>query len=312
MALPSSSRRDRPILRPGIAVIPMAGAVQLRAGDEQIHVIRTDQPDLVTRLISQLDGRHDRAALVAWAKQDNEPLVEQLMRELADRGLLLDEPIDDRDEVSRYLAHWTERPRQAASELRNRTVLVLGHDTLVELFNGCLHEHGIGRSVIGPEALEDGRVITPPDTVVCLWEQPDLAMVLKINDAVCHLRWPCLFADLSHGGHATIGPFFLPGDGSCYRCFRSRLHENTAAHEELAAADRAMEQSGRALPPYGTLPAHRYQVAGLACGEVAAMLCRHRPLRTLNRAITVDLEQVEMIAEPVWRVPWCPSCGAEP
>ncbi len=143
---------------------------------------------------------------------------------------------------------------------------------------------------------------------ICVWEQLDPKLILQVNEAACREARPCLFVDLSHGCHATIGPFYVPGESSCYDCYRQRWRQNTAA---LAEADAAWDAAHeRPAVPHGTLPAFRYQAAGLAASEVFAFISRHRPLRTLNRAVTVDFEALRMWSEPVWRVPWCPSCGA--
>ena len=144
--------------------------------------------------------------------------------------------------------------------------------------------------------------------LACVWEAPDLSLCLEVNRAACERRVPCLFVDLSHGRHATVGPFFVPGEGACLACLRARLRETTAAFAELDAAERLMRETGEPLPAFGCLPAHRHLVCGLAAGEIVAFFTRHRPLRTLSRAITVALEQAETWSEPVHRVPWCEAC----
>ena len=55
-----------------------------------------------------------------------------------------------------------------------------------------------------------------------LWEHPDPPLVAQVNELVCRQAVPCLFADLSHGCHATQGPFHVPGEGACYACYRER------------------------------------------------------------------------------------------
>ena len=46
-------------------------------------------------------------------------------------------------------------------------------------------------------------------------------------------------------------------------------------------------------------------------GELIARNLLHRPLRTLNRIITLDLEDLTTHDEPCWRVPWCQTCGVQ-
>ena len=277
-------------LRPGAALIPMSGAVQIRIGDEEVHVLRTTEPDRLMRALRRLDGATPRVVAVEPIDAGDAHLLGDLIRDLDAAGLLA--PDADPDEAAR---------------LRATRIAVLGHARGAELAVQVLAEHGLGAALIARERLaaEAGAA----SALLCVTEAPDLALCFEVNDAACRARIPCLFADLSHGRHATIGPFYVPGDGACLRCLRARLHENTAAFDELVAAERAMLDSGLPLPAPGCSPSQRHVAVGLAAGEIAAFVTRQRPLRTLNRAITVAFEAAEMWSEPVWRAPWCVSCG---
>jgi bacteriocin biosynthesis cyclodehydratase domain-containing protein len=283
----STPRATPPALRPGVAVIPMDGAVQLRVGDEEVHVLRTDAVPHLTRLLAELDGERDRGAESARLSAEDAHLLEDLVAQLDTLGLLA-----------------KATPSTLARPVR---VSVIGHAPSAQLLAAVLGEHGLSTSV--SERLEKTTGDDAPAALVCVCEAPDLALQQAVNDAACAARTPCLFVDLSHGLHATIGPLYLADDGACYRCFRARLRENTAAFVELRAAEEQMLATGRPLARLTCPPAHRHLVAGLAAAEIVALVTRQRPLRTLNRAITVALEKLEMWSEPVWRVPWCEACG---
>lgn len=274
-------------LRPGVAVIPMDGAVQLRVGDEEVHVLRTDAVERLTGLLTRLDGDRGRAAESPPLGAEDAHLLDDLVAQLDSLGLLA-----------------TERASDPAPAAR---VSVIGHAPSAELLAAILGEHGLAASVREREHATTGD--PAPAVLACVCEAPDLALQLAVNDAACAAKIPCLFVDLSHGLHATVGPFYLPDDGACHRCFRARLRENTAAFAELLAAEEQMITTGRPLAKTGCLPAHRHLVAGLAAAEIVAFTTRERPLRTLNRALTVALSRAEMWSEPVWRVPWCQACG---
>jgi bacteriocin biosynthesis cyclodehydratase domain-containing protein len=267
----------------------MDGAVQLRVGDEEVHVLRVDDVPRLKRLLDRLDATRDqsRDAESAPLGADDAHLLDDLVAQLGSLGLLA-----------------AESPADLA---RGARVSVIGHAPSAALLAAILGEHGLSATEREREHATTGDLA--PAALVCVCEAPDLALQLAVNDAACAARIPCLFVDLSHGRHATIGPFYLPDDGACHRCFRARLRENTAAFAELRAAEEQMIKTGRPLPEVGCSPAHRHLVAGLAAAEIVAFLTRERPLRTLNRAFTVALAQLEMWSEPVWRVPWCEACG---
>jgi bacteriocin biosynthesis cyclodehydratase domain-containing protein len=274
-----------------VAVIPMdgQGAVQLRVGDEEVHVLRVDDVPRLQRLLERLDATRNREAESPPLGAEDAHLLDDLVAQLGSLGLLAPDSIPDL--------------------LQGARVTVIGHAPSAALLASVLVEHGLFAAVRERDQATSGDLDLAPAALVAVCEAPDLALQLAINDAACAARIPCLFVDLSHGLHATVGPFYLPDDGACHRCFRSRLRENTAAFAELRAAEEQMIVTGRPLPEAGCSPAHRHLVAGLAAAEIVAFLTRERPLRTLNRAITVALAQLEMWSEPVWRVPWCEACG---
>lgn len=276
-----------PALRGGVAVILMDGAVQLRVGDEEVHVLRVDDVDRLKRLLDRLDPTRERGAESAPLGAEDAHLLDDLVAQLGGLGLLAAE--------------------SSLDLVRGARVNVIGHAPSAALLASVLGEHGLSASVREREQATTGDLA--PAALVCVCEAPDLTLQLAINDAACAAKIPCLFVDLSHGRHATVGPFYLPDDGACHRCFRARLRENTAAFAELRAAEEQMIATGLPLPEAGCSPAHRHLVAGLAAAEIVAFLTRERPLRTLNRALTVALFQLEMWSEPVWRVPWCEACG---
>jgi bacteriocin biosynthesis cyclodehydratase domain-containing protein len=309
----TSSGPSEPVLRlrPGLAILAMDGAIQLRAGDEEIHVVQTDSPEVVEKLLHHLARGTPREAVLEGIGAEHAGLVDAVLEQLAAQRLLLDQPIDEADEITLYLSHFMGYAPHPNVRRPAGPVLVTGHRRCGDLLARALAEHAMDVRTTGDAGLsEDDLAHAEIKAIACIWEQPDLEMVLRVNAAACRGRTACLFVDLSHGRHATVGPFYVPGEGACYQCFRDRWRQNTAALAELEAAESAMLARHEPLVAYGILPAFRYQAAGMACGELFAFLARHRPVRTLNRAVTVDLEGMKLWAEPVWQIPWCPTCGS--
>lgn len=299
-------------LRPGLALITMDSAVQLRAGDEEIHVVESDAPELVLRMLQMLADGTDLERLYQEAGETDREVVPALLEQLAAQRLLMDRQCDDNDEIVRYLAHFAAFTPEVELRRPGGTVGVVGSGPSTEMLARALEEHGVTSACFGGPVDWAKTSSEVPKALVCICEQPDVAFAEQVNAAACERRLPCLFVDLSHGRHATIGPFFIPGEGACYRCYRDRWRQNATSAAEHEAAERVMIESRKRLPAYGLLPAFRYQVVGLGCGEVFALLSRHRALCTLNRIATVDLERMRVWTEPCWRIPWCLACGTQP
>ncbi|MGA2498254.1 MAG: TOMM precursor leader peptide-binding protein [Tepidisphaeraceae bacterium] len=295
-----NEKESHPRLRPDLAVIDMLpDGVQLRAGDEEIHFISGPAGRVLAEVLRRMDGTIAAGELHRGIAGALPEMVTELIASLRDRGLLVGTD-DGGDLQLRYLGHFA-----ATGDLPTAKIASAGGCELANLIGRVLGEHGVQAVDVGREPAGAELVAA----MVCAWERPDLAMVVARNGFAVGHKLPCLFVDLSHGLHATLGPFFVPGEGACYECFRRRLLENTAAHAELKAAQEQMLATGGSHPAFGTLAAHRHWLAGLAAGEIVAFVRGHRPLRTLNRTITIDLEALTMHAEPAWRVPWCVVCG---
>jgi bacteriocin biosynthesis cyclodehydratase domain-containing protein len=278
----------------------MGDAIQLRVGDDEVHVLRAEPAETVRAVILAIDGARDRAAL-AEAIGDRE-VVDAVVDEL-ERAGLLGPALDPGDELALHLAHRTTDPSAAARAIRQGRIAVSAPPASAAVACALLREHGIAAEALERGAPLGGEVV---DAVVAVAERPDLARLDAIDEAAVRARVPCLFVDL------TVGPFYVPGEGSCHRCFRRRLLENAAAWAELLAAQDLMLETGEPLEGPAVLSAHRHLAISMAVAEIVALLGRHRPLRTLNRAITVALDELRTWSEPVWRVPWCPRCGSAP
>ena len=280
----------------------MDAAIQLRAGDEAIHLLHTGDPELALRILALLDGRLDRAALLERVESVHGPFVGELLDALAE--WLVDAEAQTGDLA--YLARFARPGAEAERILAASRIVVLGHSPSVELAERLCAEHGL--AVASSETGEPSD-LGPDDTLLCVSERPDLTLQLHANALAVRSGAACLFVDLSHGRHATVGPFYVPGESACIGCFRIRLRENAESHAELIAAERLMLETGEALPAYGTLPAHRHWVLGMAVAELVAHRTRHRPTRTASRALTVSFEEMRVWSEPVWRVDGCESCS---
>ena len=294
-------------LRPGIAVIPQGEQIQLRAGDEDIFVFEVDESEVVLHWLRRLAAGSATDELRGEVPDDLAATWNAVMEQLAGAQPWLDRRIDPADDIGKYLSHVVSNG--AAAKPPEGVMLLSGNSPSCQLLATVLREQGI-ETLIGDEKGQRGRNGSDelePTAEVCLWEQANLTWAMRINDRAIESQRPCLFVDLSHGRHATLGPFFVPGEGACLRCYRQRWRENTSTLEEFDAAESAMLASP--LPAFGTLPAYRYQMVGLASAELFAFLTRHRPLRTLNRILTVDFEGMQMAGEPCWQVPWCGACG---
>src|SRR4051794_18660249 len=123
----------------------MDGAVQLRVGDEEGHVLRVDDVERLKRLLARLDG-NSRAAESTPLGAEDAHLLDDLVTQLGSLGLLAAEsPID---------------------LLSGAHVAIVGHAPSAELLATVLSEHGLSASVTAREQATTGDLA--PAALVCV------------------------------------------------------------------------------------------------------------------------------------------------
>lgn len=253
-------------LSPAFAIIPMDRGVQLRVGDEEIHLLQTEDKRLVATLLQRLQRGATRRQLIDETPSGGDSeLVDALLSELDAQRLVMRLDTSAGEHASTDTSRYLESLYPAASAghskaLEEARIGIIGDNATALLIRTAMEAYGVVCEGTTPDSGADVTMY------VCVVERPDLGGLLEANRLACSRSLPCLFADLSHGRHATVGPFFLPGEGACYQCFRQRLRENTASPAEMKASDDWMLSEGP-LPPVGCPPGFRYQVAGVVAGS---------------------------------------------
>jgi bacteriocin biosynthesis cyclodehydratase domain-containing protein len=260
----------------------MENGVQLRSGDEDIIFLAVDKTQ---RSVSDYT--------ITLHKMDGQNSIEDLLR----IGLLGLEELQNLI-VELKKQNLLSSPRNAYN---NPIALCFHGDKALEnILHATLQEHF---STIEYVSEKDAHL------VICAVEKPNLGLLETVNQNAVKIKKPALFIDLSHGLHATIGPFYIPDEGPCYHCLHTRLLQNTATYPEQIAYDQFQRQNND-VKSYGPLPAFRQIVCGIVAIEILAFFTKHQSLRSLRGAIVIDFTNFNTWREQVWQIPWCKICGA--
>lgn len=293
-------------LRQGVAVIPCESGVQLRWGDEAVHVLESSDRETLTRLLSMIDGQNTEASFIERALEPWRGLAKQLLVELKSANLLVYGAPPPNETIG-CLEKYGVSGESFEQAILSTKVNLWGPASVCAKAKSMLLQH----SVECGNYQEISADLFDCTLMVVVQKAPDLSAMLSMNQELIAKQIAALWVDLSHGSHATIGPFYVPRQGACYQCMRTRLRENTASFEELSAAENHMLSSKRSLPAVALLPAWVDWATSVAVTEVVAFITKTRPLRTFNRAVTISFDSLEMWSEPVWQVPWC-ACSSHP
>ena len=132
-----------------------------------------------------------------------------------------------------------------------------------------------------------------------------------VNRAAIAANKPALFAEIST--HiAMIGPQVLPGQSSCYMCYRMRRvaceenYDEAMAYETFLNKGTQPSLSARATPPF--LAAY---VASILTGELVKSFALAIPPTLAGRVLEFNALNLESSFHTVLRQPDCPVCGSE-
>jgi len=253
-----------------------------------------------------LDGTRDLAGVLRDAPATlSSQEVAAGVRRLAEAGLLtVHADHDDAEPV--VLAYWDAagmHGSQVLEELRGKRVELL---SLSQIDTAPVAD-AFQAAAIPLSSPQDSRS-APAD------ERADLTVVLcddyldprlaAINDDHRRTGRPWLIAKPT-GTEVWVGPFFVPGDGPCWRCLADRIavHRSAEAHLRELAGDRAVPP-----PPRVSLPV---TIASAACTialEAVKWLGGHRHPGQ-RRVWTQDTLTLRVRHHEAVRRPQCPSCG---
>jgi ribosomal protein S12 methylthiotransferase accessory factor len=183
------------------------------------------------------------------------------------------------------------------------------------------------------QAIADALTTLAPDTTVVLADQLSRDSVYALTERAsivvgCFDRgfetaqhWvnhaaiahgiPALFAELrTHV--AIVGPCVIPGQTSCYMCYRMRRIACEDEYDEAMAYERLLNDrkwpslSSRATAPF--LPPH---IACVLAGEVVKLVAVGLPATLAGRLHEFDVLSLESRFHRVLRQPECPACSGE-
>ncbi len=266
-----------------VSIIPSNGGVQLRTGDEKIVAISTDNPELLVDAIEGLRRPFYESELILQPGI-NKGEFHELVSSLRSSGFIL--PVI------------TPHAEGLTPLLIAPGIAISGDGEAVEIFSEIAHLHN----------LKIERIDQATGVLVSITEQPNISRHERINQLAIESGRSALFIDMSHGAHATIGPFYIPNDGACFACQRERLYQNSGALTEQQSYDQWQRTGGQAR---GTpiKPATRSIVYGLAVLEVLNFISQSQPIRTRSGAMIVSFADLTITHERIFRLPWCPECS---
>lgn len=318
---PNGSTRRSWMIDAEARVVTCSDGVLVRRGHKVTRLGGGNVSGFLSALLERAeDGRIDLPTHAVPAEKEEQ--LTRFLGVLEDAGLLIElntpgDPLPG-DPVTTGLwqrAHGTVDRADIAARLRTVPVAVVGSGALADRVRSGLVDAGVH--------VQDTDTGTDKNTVE-QGREPGLAVVVGAHDEDPLLtEWneralaaptssPWLVAIPFNGEHATVGPWIVPGQSACFRCYqlrRASTHSVEAVTPELADASMATLFAD----PSPRYPGLNLMQSGLVVDRVTdhVGLSDHgwQAVPGGLTTISVSMHGIGMESHRVLRVPRCPACS---
>jgi bacteriocin biosynthesis cyclodehydratase domain-containing protein len=297
-----------------IRLLTSGDEILIRQGSLVRRCVSRNVFNIVTALLNKAEnGKIDLDTSVVDTTRRS--WLDRVCKQLADAGLLIElteaERGEELDPMTFGLwqrAGGTIDRIEIAKRLRTSQVNIVGSGSLVDRLRTCCHQ--VGLQVKSSDDDADNR---PSVAVVVAGYEEDPALEEWNERALAAgSAHPWLALIPFDGEHATVGPWMVPGESACYRCYRLRrasVFPDESVSATLArakAVDLGLDQSSR-YPGLNLIQ----------IGLVVDRLIEHIGLegqaqQSLSGGLTtvaIGPRGIEIERHRVLRVPRCPQCS---
>ncbi|MEM9557516.1 MAG: TOMM precursor leader peptide-binding protein [Acidobacteriota bacterium] len=329
---------QRPRLKRYLTVYPLSSDTwALRGGAEELWRVRLNQGAArnLGLLLSYLDGRHEREALLEKLAGDGgDPEIASRLLDHLEAGSFLEDAAADtlppaqaerfHDQIVFFSRFSQIGGVQAQRLLTESRVGVVGDGRLARSIVRGLRESGVGEIVVstssdrGVDFVGEGvsrvaldrSTIWPEDAhcdVPDWWilaeeaHDPDLPAAF---DKFAHRQGvPWLLVRLLEAHEGWVGPLFVPGDTASFASLEARLRGNLHHYDEYEALNSFLSERGTAANPVGGLHASHDVLAAIAVSELVKLITGTLAPHLAGRFVTLSFLTWETQIHEVMRVP---------
>lgn len=151
---------------------------------------------------------------------------------------------------------------------------------------------------------ELAELIPEFDLVVACLEEREQFLTLNKACAKAAVRWISCQINSDVG---TIGPAIIPGETSCFECYRSWEISNDTQFDSQLLFDKNNLINGR--PQVMTSIPNTYCIAAITAAEVIKLVTKFSLAVTLNRVVTFNFSNMSSEVHRVLQIPYCQVCG---
>lgn len=295
-------------------VLTNGDEVLIRQGGLVRRCVGQGVRNFVTALLDKAeDGRIDLDPSVVDATR--RPRLDSIFDQLVDAGLLIElTESDSGGELApvtfglwRRAGETIDRT-EIAERLRTRSVNIVGSGALAERLRTCCHE--VGLQIMDLHV--DSDAASSVTVAVGGYEEDPMLEEWNERALAAGPDHPWLAVIPYDGEYATVGPWMVPGQSACYRCYRLR-RASVFPDESVSATLAEATAVGPSLDRSSRYPGLNLMQVGLVVDRLVEYIgLEGQAWQSLPGGLTtiaVGPRGIETDRHRVLRVPRCPQCS---
>jgi bacteriocin biosynthesis cyclodehydratase domain-containing protein len=319
-----SNRSDRIRLPEGLRIIPGKEALFIRSLRRTLRLTGRTATEVLPRLLEAL--KQPRTLADVTALVGDEAAAEQLVSALERSGLVESDPQSTLPipHLSSLLSSLGVEPLAAWERLTSQRLSLLAPKIVADALTGELASVGLAPQTIFNLDDPSSAVLSassvealPPDLHDCTvalialdrWNPPWLSALCK---RLVQAKIPFLPMWPESEIKGMVGPFYIPGESSCWTCFQARRQANLMDQTELYDALESMVAHDSTAELYldGSLPFLYQPWLSAGVTEIVKWcLGLQFHLVTINQVVALTPFVLTTSIHPVLKLPRCPHCS---
>ncbi len=153
------------------------------------------------------------------------------------------------------------------------------------------------------------RAVTGNDVVIVAFDKPRLSIFEQVNRVCLDENIPWITCGSLNSIEGIVGPFMVPRETCCYKCYELRSKANLDAYSEYVTFEEYLREKDGRTADHGHLPSFPAVIGHLIALEVIKHLTQFVPPETYGSIFSINFLTLQAQRHEVLKLPRCPACG---
>lgn len=177
----------------------------------------------------------------------------------------------------------------------------------VKNINPSVEYEGVRTQIKSPSDIIE--ILKKTDALVACRDNISYSLYEIVNDACLETKTPWILCGSMDQIEIEIGPFIIPYETSCYKCYELRKKSNLYFYNEFITFEKYLKKKPNIRPNSGSLLPFASLMSDFVVIEIIKHITGFEAPETYGRQLIIDLIKFEMEFHEIFKIPRCPSCS---